>query len=571
MKGRLRLHLPVALIVALLALWPAGQGEAAETAAERDARMRWWREARFGMFIHWGIYSVLGRGEWVMHNERIPLEQYEGLASRFDPADFDAREWVQLARDAGQSYIVITAKHHDGFCMFDSALTDYDIMSTPFGRDVLKELAEECHRQGIRIGWYYSIMDWHHPDYLPRRDWDERPPDGADYGRHIDYVKGQLRELLTDYGEIAVIWFDGGWEHPAEEHRAEEVMAMIRELQPRVIVNNRLGLRGDYETPEQEIPEAARPGRDWETCMTINYHWGYAANDDHHKSVEELLFDLVDVASKGGNFLLNVGPRPDGTIQAEHRERLRAVGAWLARNGESVYGTTAGPFRRLPWGRCTAKPGRLYLHVLHWPGSGQLEVPGLNNEVTHAYLLSDDARTPLAADRYEDGVLVAVPPRAPDEPDSVVVLEIEGEPDVTPMPLMQARDGTVTLRAADATVHGESARYERGAGKDNIGFWTDPEDWVEWRFRPKAPGMFRVEVTYACAPGAEGAGYAVVVGDGWVTGRTEATGSWSEFRTDELGAVGLPAGGDYALSVKPLLMPGYAVMNLRAVRLIPVE
>jgi alpha-L-fucosidase len=557
------------LVALLVALSPALLHAAEETPAERDARMQWWREARFGMFIHWGVYSVLGRGEWVMHSEKIPVAEYEKLVPQFNPVKFDAREWVQLAKDAGQKYIVITSKHHDGFCMFDSALTDYDIMSTPFGRDVLKELADECHRQGIRICWYHSILDWHHPDYLPRREWDDRPPDEADYDRYIDYMKGQLRELLTNYGDIGIIWFDGGWEHRAEEHRADEVVDMIRELQPQIIINNRIGLPEDYGTPEQEIPATGTPGRDWETCMTINWHWGYAETDQGHKSVEELLHNLVDIASKGGNFLLNVGPRPDGTIQPEHQERLRAMGAWLRRNGESIYGTTAGPFRKLAWGRCTAKPGKLYLHVFEWPETGELDVPGLNNEVARAYSLSDRERH-LAVQRYDDGIFVNVPAEAPDEIDSVVVLEIEGEPDVALIPFGQARDGTVRLKAADATVHGEQARYERGGGKDNIGFWLNPEDWVEWRFRMKTPGTFRVEVTYACDTGAEGTGYAVVVGNEWVTGRVETTGSWTEFRTDDLGTVEIPEAGDYRLAVKPLVMPRYAVMNLQSVRLLPV-
>jgi alpha-L-fucosidase len=571
MTRRTTACLTLVMTALLIALSGAPVLAAEETTAQRDARMQWWREARFGMFIHWGIYSIPARGEWVMNSERIPIPEYEKLVPQFNPVKFNAKEWVQLAKDAGQKYIVITSKHHDGFCMFDSKLTDYDIMSTPYGRDVLKELADECHRQGIRICWYYSVMDWHQPDYLPRRPWDERPTEGADYNRYIDYMKGQLRELLTNYGDIGILWFDGGWEHNAEENRADEVAAMIRELQPQIIINNRLGIPEDYGTPEQEIPATGTPGRDWETCMTINHSWGYNARDSGHKSVQELLFNLVDIVSKGGNFLLNVGPRPDGTIQPEHQERLRAMGAWLKRNGESIYGTTAGPFRRLPWGRCTAKPGKLYLHVFEWPESGDLDVPGLQNRVTRAYLLPDEARKALAVDRYDDGVVVHVPAEAPEEIDSVVVLEIEGAPDVALIPYGQARDGTVTLKAVDATVHGEQARYERGGGKDNIGFWINPEDWVEWRFQVRAPGTFRVEVTYACDTGAEGTGYAVVVGENWVTGRVQATGSWTAFETADLGTIQVPSAGDYHLSVKPIVMPRYAVMNLQSVHLLPVE
>ena len=406
-------------------------------------RLNWWREARFGMFIHWGLYaipagewkgeSVESIGEWIMYNGKITVEEYEPLADQFNPIAFDADAWVRLAKRAGMKYIVITSKHHDGFCLFDSALTDYDVMNTPFKRDILKELADACRRQGIRLCFYHSILDWHHPQYLPRgeggpRPWDTRPTEGASYDRYLEYMKGQLRELVTNYGDIGVLWFDGGWEHPPEEHRAEEVVAMLRELKPDIIINNRIKIPQDFDTPEQKIPDTGIPGRDWETCMTMNDTWGFKKNDTNLKSTENLIRKLIDIASKGGNFLLNVGPTAAGQIPYPSIERLAAMGAWLDVNGESIYGTTASPFEGLTWGRCTQKPGVLYLHVFDWPADGQLLVPGLTTDVTNAYLLADTQRAPLEVSRTPDAVQVALPLAAPDLIASVVVLEIEGTP-----------------------------------------------------------------------------------------------------------------------------------------------
>ncbi|MBI3468641.1 MAG: alpha-L-fucosidase [Planctomycetes bacterium] len=246
-------------------------------------RAEWFQDAKFGLFIHWGLYSVLGRGEWVQDVEQIPVSEYEKLARQFNPAKFDVAEWVALARRAGQKYVVITTKHHDGFCLFDSKLTDYDVMSTPFGRDVIKELTDECHRQGMRIGYYYSIMDWHHPDYLPRRSWEQRKgdakfrsADGADFDRYLEYMRGQIRELLTNYGKIDILWFDGGWERTSEEDRAKfaEILQMARDLQPEILINDRSNVSGDFVTPEQYVPATGVVGADgqpllFEVCMTM--------------------------------------------------------------------------------------------------------------------------------------------------------------------------------------------------------------------------------------------------------------------------------------------------------------
>ena len=446
-----------AMLCLLMVLAPLAAAQVeGESEADRDARMAWWREARFGMFIHWGLYAIpagewngefVGQteessgpiGEWIMFEAKIPVEEYEPLAEQFNPIAFDADAYVRLAKQAGMKYIVITSKHHDGFCLFDSKLTDYDIKRTPFKRDIIRELSDACHREGIKFCFYYSILDWHHPDYLPRgegspRPWDTRSTEGADYNKYLEYLKGQVSELLTNYGDVGVVWFDGGWEHKPEEHKSEEIVAMIRELCPDIIINNRIKIPQDFDTPEQKIPPTGIPGRDWETCMTMNNTWGFKKNDTDWKSTEKLLRQLVDVASKGGNYLLNIGPMASGQIPYASIERLSAIGAWMDVNGESIHGTTASPFEELSWGRCTKKPGVLYLHVFDWPEDGRLVVPGLKNKVKKAYLLADTKGSRLKVSRSGDDVCVTLPAIAPDPIDSVVALRIKGEPDVVPLP-----------------------------------------------------------------------------------------------------------------------------------------
>ncbi len=347
-----------------------------ETKAQHDARMQWWRDARFGLFIHWGLYSVLagqwgnetGYAEWIRDQAQIPVEEYDKLVSKFDPVKFNADEWVKMAKDAGMKYIVITSKHHDGFNLFDSKYTDFDVMSTPFHRDILKELADACHKQGMKICWYHSIMDWHHPDYLPRRTWEKnRSTEGADFERYVKYLKNELKELLTNYGEIGVLWFDGEWESTWSDERGKELYNYVRSLQPNIIINNRVssarsglegftsegGFAGDFGTPEQQVPATGLPGVDWESCITMNDHWGYNKNDHNWKSAKELLQMLADIASKGGNFLLNIGPTAEGVFPPTSMERLKDIGKWMKVNGESIYGTQASPFTKLEWGRCT--------------------------------------------------------------------------------------------------------------------------------------------------------------------------------------------------------------------------
>jgi len=569
-------------------------------ALSKDERMKWWRDARFGMFIHWGIYSVPagtykgqqvpGTGEWIMNSAHIPVAEYEQFAQQFNPAKFNADQWVHIARNAGIKYIVITSKHHDGFCLWDSKVSNYDIMdATPFKRDILKELSAACKKQGIRLCFYHSIMDWHHSDaqgtFFPNyNDGGRSNPNFVQYAEN--YMKPQLKELVNNYGPLGVLWFDGEWIPDWTEEQGKNLYKYVMGLQPNIIINNRVGKgrkgmeglskdeesAGDFGTPEQQVPPKGLPGVDWETCMTMNDTWGYVSYDNNWKSTEALLRNLVDIASKGGNFLLNVGPTSEGLIPQPSVERLAVMGEWMKVNGKSIYGTTSSPFGMLPWGRCTAMPGKIYLHIFDWPTNGKLELVGLENKVKKAYLLADKKQAGLAVSQDEEKIVISLPEKALDAIDTVVVLEIKGKPEVVPQGLLkQAKDGTVILKSLNATVHGDTARYESGGGKDNIGFWTDPQDYVTWDFKVTTPGSFNVEITFACTPDSGGSEYSVSVAEQELSGTVRETGSWTDFVSEKLGTVKIGKAGVYTLAVKPKTMPRGAVMNLKSITLVPIK
>jgi alpha-L-fucosidase len=440
---------------------------------EQDKRMGWWRDARFGMFIHWGLYSIpagewkgeTGHAEWIRESAHIPVEEYEKFQAQFDPQKFDAEAWARMAADAGMKYLVITSKHHDGFDLFDSKETDWDIGGTPCKRDLLGELAAACARHGLRFCTYHSIMDWHHPDYLPRRGWENRSAEGADYARFEKYLHAQVTEVVQRY-HPGVMWFDGEWEDTWNHERGTRLFELCRKLDPWMIVNNRVdknrsGL-GDFDTPEQEIPATGRPGVDWETCMTMNDHWGYNSHDTNWKSTRDLLQKLCDIASKGGNFLLNIGPRSDGTFPPEAVERLSELGAWMRTNSSAIQGTSASPFDELPWGRCTqAAEGpntRLNLLVFAWPGDGRLVVPGLGNEPRSAELAIAPGKQ-LPVTREGGDLVVRVPTTRPDPDVGVVVLRIAGEPLVYRAPRIEA-PLPVFVKTLEVEIHGGSDALE---------------------------------------------------------------------------------------------------------------
>ena len=402
--------------------------------ARGDPRLDWWRAAKFGLFIHWGLYAVPagewggeripGIGEWIMLNARIPVAEYEQIAGHFNPVRFDAAAWVALAKNAGQKYIIITSKHHDGFCMCHSRVTDYNIVdATPFGRDPLKELASACERQGIKLGFYYSqTQDWHHPDG-DGNDWDYDPAH-KDFGGYLEsYVRPQLRELLTNYGPIALIWFDTPKGITTEQ--SQGLLELVHTLQPDCLVSGRLGNQlGDYASAgDNRIPEELVE-LDWETPATINDTWGFKSYDHNWKSTEDLLQKLVTIVSRGGNYLLNVGPTAEGVIPKASVGRLLSVGAWLDVNGESVYGARPGPIQDLDWCRTTVKGDTLYLHVFDWPEGGTVRLSGFPGSVIKAYLLGDPAHEPLAVATEGDDLVVQGPAEATDALDTVIALRL---------------------------------------------------------------------------------------------------------------------------------------------------
>ena len=416
-----------------------------------DNRLEWFRKAKFGLFIHWGIYSVPGGeyngntnyAEWIMMRSGIPAEEYVEYAKKFNPKKFNPDDWAKLASDAGMNYMVFTAKHHDGFCMYDSKLTEFDIMdASPYKKDIVKALSEACAKEDIRFCTYYSIVDWHHPEFPQKysqvRDYEPKgfhgfPNPDADISKYASYMKGQLDEILSNYGPIDIMWFDGGssfLNYSREELlNTPEIVKLIHEKQPRCLINNRLGDDfSDYGTPEQEIPDR-RQTMPFEVCMTMtpNNHWGYNKHDTVFHSAKTIISRLVDIVGKGGNFLLNVGPSPEGVIPEKPTEILREVGTWLKANEESIYETYASPegTYSLYEGEITWKTDKAYLHVLNWPENQKLNLYGLKWKIENIYPLNDKSKTPLEFVQYDRMVFIDVPEKPYDDINSVLVVELE--------------------------------------------------------------------------------------------------------------------------------------------------
>jgi len=414
-----------------------GQAKAAPD-MPAPADLSWWREARFGMFVHWGPVSLRGTEIGWSRGKEVPVDEYDALYRQFNPTSFDATAWARLAKAAGMKYLVLTTKHHDGFCLWNSRLTDYTITNTPFRRDVVRELADACRREGMPFCAYHSILDWRHPDYPLGSPGGKTKKPSADMARYVTYLKGQLTELVSNYGPLGLLWFDGGWEDAWSEQMGRELYHHVRALQPSVIVNNRVGkaLEGmagtsatgafaaDYDTPEQQVGRY-RDDRAWESCITICKQWAWKP-DDALKSFAECVETLVTCAGGDGNLLLNVGPMPSGLIEPRQQDRLREIGRWLTVHGESIYGTRGGPWRPQPWGVSTRVGRVAYLHVLRWPGDGALVVPALGPRPLTARVLGGataDVRTTAA------GIELRVVPAARQPIDTVVRVEFDGPVD----------------------------------------------------------------------------------------------------------------------------------------------
>lgn len=552
--------------------------------------LSWFPEARFGMFVHFGIYALLGRGEWVQYRGPIPQAKYEKLRERFNPARFDADEWVDIAERGGCRYLCVTAKHHDGFCLFDSALTDYKITNTPFGGDLIGELVEACQRRGMRILLYYSQPDWHHPNFVHRRGWfkdlDDPPAsDRPDWPKYLAYYHGQIEELCTNYERIDGIWFDGV-QKSERDWQGRRVYDLIKRLQPAAVVNERAGF-GDFFTPERSVSaEPAAAGYMVEGCQSISANaWGHR-EDSTLNNAPFLIESLVKMAAANGNYLLNVGPLPDGTIPEEQAARLADVGDWLRRHGEAIYGTTGTPERGGGDLLLTQRGATGYLHLLRWPENDAVEVTGLQRRPRSARLLATDQ--PLRLEPIDGGVRLRDLPSLPPDP-AVNVIELSftsARITVKPRPAPPAVvevDGATNLDADAATLPGFGPKGFRAQltvtrpadwgtmtpPETAIGRWTSTEQRARWELDVRRGGTYRVTLEIGCDTFHAGSRFSVTVGGGRLGGTVPDTGGHRAFADLELGEVELTAGRT-SLAVRPTsLQVGYHFAAIRRIRLTP--
>ncbi len=578
---------------------PDQSAELAKWAGTRDQRMGWWREARFGMFIHWGLYSGAGGSwdgkvypqhyaEWIQHWAAVPCAEYaRQMKPLFAPEPGVTETWADLAKQAGMRYAVMTSKHHDGFTLFNSRdpySQKNDITGgtniSPAGRDLAKEFADSMRSRGLRAGFYYSLLDWQHPDaYEMALPAYPKPTRQRNHAEYINYVRGHVGELLKNYGPLCTIWFDySDRDRQGEKWGAAQLMADLRQTQPGIVVNNRLfeGLEnknGDYGTPEKYVPPTGLPGMDWEVNHTLNESYGFSAHDTGWKDTKTVVRLLCDIVSKGGNLLLNIGPDARGHVPEKAQATLKGVGAWMKVNSEAIYGTTASPFARLPWGRATQKPGVLYLMVFDWPVDGRLVVP-MKGAVKTARLLGGGEVTAGPSDTESGRLVVSLPTRPVDESCSVVKLELASGVEPMAYLVFPSADGVLTLTPHDATLEGPSIRVEKvgdvGDVKYNVGYWLDPAATATWPigigFGQR--GEFAVEADLGCADAAAGAKMRLEFegGSANLEFTVTATGGWQQYRTVELGSVTLPE-GSHRVVLRALNKPGEAVVNVRAIRL----
>ncbi|TBL72476.1 alpha-L-fucosidase [Paenibacillus thalictri] len=570
-----------------------------QEAVSQTNKMAWWREAKFGMFIHWGLYAIPagvwngkeipGIGEWIMKRAQVPIAEYAKLAEQFNPVRFNSREWVEVAKNAGMKYIVITAKHHDGFCMYHSKVSKYNIVdATPFGRDPMKELAEACAEAGLRLCFYYSqTQDWYEKDAVGN-DWDFPNAEEKQFERYLEEkVKPQVKELLTQYGPIGLIWFDTPMMMTSEQ--SIELAEYVRSIQPDCIVNGRVGngfgdyvCLGDNETPATSLTA------DWETCATLNHTWGFKTNDHDWKSPETIIRLLSDIVSKNGTYLLNVGPTAEGVIPEPSVNILQEVGQWLSRNEAAIRGTTANPFQtEYEWGTVTLKPGKVFVHFFSWPGE-IFSLRGLKNVVHKASLLAMPDRELEFEQAYdaEAGAYtlnVTLPSEAPDHPVAVLALDIDGLTAAADNSLAQRADGSVVLEAHRADIRKEDGSKLALSRAGVITGWFQPSDRLSWTFKAVTPGQFRVDLISMAEKARDSLGEHVGRWEGGHELRIEAAGQQLSFTVEEqerivtsrslyfhrvrssAGVIEIDAPGEYNLEIVPVKLNTEQGLGLKLV------
>lgn len=562
-----------------------------ENAPSRDQYLDWFREAKFGMFIHWGPYSQLAgewngirqvenQAEWIMKYLKIPVSEYRQIAKTFNPIKFNAKEWVQLAKSTGMKYIVITAKHHDGFAMYKSKVSEYNIVDwTSFGRDPLKELADACEKEGIKFGVYYSHReDWDHPggygnDWDYDNDWGENLFHYEKFNKYLeDKAKPQIRELLTNYGPISLVWFDRGMYTPQQ---GMDFVRLVNDLQPACLTNSRVGnydqeLLGDYQSMEDNGMPPGGLGEYWESAQTLNHTWGFNKFDATWKSPEIVIQRLVEIVSRGGNYLLNVGPTGEGEIPRANMDIFNKVGPWIQRNAESIYGTSANPFPELSWGYTTVKGDNLYLFIREWPKDRRLILPGLKNDVKSAYFLTEKSKK-LSVSRNGTNTLIDLPLIPPDNPITVLVLEIAGELMVDSKVVLPDKSGSIELNYSTANTHGKTKTRFNRRGKFHISKWTDPDDSVDWVLNVDKSGIFKVVISYAANQEMEGNTYEIKIGDSLINSTVINTGDWFDFQELTVGYIELKKAGNYTVTIRPKESSKSFLMHLRSITLKPTS
>jgi alpha-L-fucosidase len=557
----------------------------------------WFKDGKFGMFIHWGPYSVLGgewngeklkqgeNAEWIMNTFHIPVNEYRKIAKTFNPTGFNARQWVRLAKQTGMKYLVITSKHHDGFAMYHSHVSDYNIVDyTPFKRDPLKEIAEACAEEGIKFCVYYSHReDWEQP-YAYGNTWDfDSSQTNLDVMDHPELFRKyldrkaipQLKELLTGYGPVGLVWFDRGM---YTQEQGMEFVNLVHSLQPECLVNGRVGhydkeLLGDYQSMTDNGMPIGGIEEYWETPQTLNDTWGYSKNDQHWKRPEDIIKRLVSIVSNGGNYLLNIGPTGEGIIPDSSLSILAEVGKWMQKNSESIYGTSPSPFPyEMPWGYCTRKDSLLYLHIFNWPKDGTIRLKGLNNKIKKSYMLVKPSEE--LSFNEQDGWLIRLPKEAVDPVNSVLVVETEGEPDVDPMIVKQLKNEPVLLDYLSASTHGRAVkRFNRKGetGNFHISKMQGPDDYIEWHAEVTTPGIYKVDITYAAIPGWENADYMVDSGKEKIKASVKSTTGWYEYKTERIGEFTLKKTGKYVFRIYPGHETDHYLMYFNSIKLVPAQ